>query len=352
MVLIVAVIAAGLVSASFLSQLGNSGRSTYTSSSSTTFDAQPLLSHSYLGMYLNSPHSPSPVGIASYGLGNNSGSINPYVIRTSEVVGQANISSLSATTTWNDSIYPEDSFLACDQCATLQMNANVLVETSDGNQSFWVQNVVHFYSTSEHELSGLHGLIFNQTTPTSNMSANTSGTGLTGGLNRTVYAFGSLGYSVGTYSLPLGITLKITVQVPKDYEGIRISLSDEPTSKAERYENSFNGTAYLPIINVTSAYVEVSPYSTVSNGPNHLASNYDAELVWTAFCCGQTTKFVEMDSNMSLSYLNSSGLFESFPSFYTFGSDTGESSVNLSVSQSNNAWSVTIGENDNMFLGN
>ena len=323
--------------------------------SGSSFDSQPLLSHSLLGWFLSHPRSPSPVGIGAYGLYNNSGSIIPYVINTSEVVGQASISALSTATVWNDSALPGYSFLKCSPCADLQMNVNVLVETTRGNQTLYVQDVASFRDTSIQETGGIIGQIWNETRPNANISADSSGNGALGTIiisshAVTCYCFGRLGTVEGRYSLPLDVALTIQVRVPRNYSGIEITLLSTPFGGFQQPNPPTVDEAYLPISGVTSAYIEVTPYAAMPFPPFPFAANYDAELVWTAYCCEQTATFLKMNSNLSLSYLNSEGQIVSFPSFYAFGDRT-EMATNLVVVPTQNGFHVTIGENNNVFLG-
>lgn len=315
---------------------------------SASFDVQPLL-HSRFGLYLTSPTRPTPTGIASWGLYNESGSIRTYSISTTEVIGQANISTLEAVPNWNYSLYPQWAFYSCGPCAALLMNVVVLVNTSDGVQRFWVQNNVHFFSTStvagRPRQVGYVGELWNFTTPTSNLSRYASGTGMIGDYyNQSLYMFGSLLRPSGSYALPLSITLKTSVSFPND-TGVEVTLSDGPSVK-EDYGVNFTGTVFLPIKHVESAAIAVNPYLPSAPG---IPAN-DAELVWGGFCCFQAAKFDQMDSSLSLSYLNAQGGVVPFPSFYTFG-ETGEFATNLSVTQTPGGGRVTIGTTNNTYLG-
>ena len=257
------------------------------------------------------------------------------MINTTQVVGEANITALSADTPWNYSVDPYLNPLACVYCASLQMNLNVVVETNGGaTQNFWVQNVLSFYNTQEQEMSSLSGLVFNMTVPHANITSTAYGSGRLGTLGgQTTYAFGSLGGVVYSYSLPLAITLRTSVSLSPDHRGIKLSLSDLPLESANF------GSVFLPIRNATSVRIVVSPYALIPYGFK-LEGSYDAELVWAAFCCGQVANFQEMNSTLSLSYLNASGKLVPFPSFYTFGSDTGESAANLVVLPTQNGGRV------------
>ena len=58
---------------------------------------------------------------------------------------------------------------------------------------------------------------------------------------------------------------------------------------------------------------------------------YDAELVWGGYSGGDTATFQQLDSNLGLYYMNSTGQAQAFPSYYSFGSDTAESTPSLHV---------------------
>lgn len=315
------------------------------------FDVQSLLGNTYFGTLLKGKVRPSATGIASYGLSNDSGTFHAYNASTSEVVGQANISSLSAAPNWNYSVFPARTPYACGECASLQMNVWVLVRTKVAPQSFWIQDVVKFFDTSQYE-AGAGGEIFNLTSAGADVSSGASGSGRLQPGNQTTYAWGSDGRFTGYYSLPLDITFRTSVAVPENQSGVEISLSTfAPSANAgviltDNGGVDFNGSVYLPIRNVTSASIVVSPYLTEPP----LYWNYDAELVWGGFCCAQTAKFSAMNSTLSLRYVDSQGLVVSFPSFYTFGASTGESSANLNVSQVPGGGDVTVGSTDNRYL--
>jgi len=333
----------------------HSGQST-SKSSQTTISSQPFnstrfLSLSYLEYMLGYPSDASPVGIAAYGIFNYSGSLRSYSINSSEVVGEANISAIATQTNWDNAIYPSYSSLACMQCASLQMNVNVVVETPFGNQIFWGQNVVPFSNTTSQRTLGHFGLIFNMTTSRANIGQNWYGNGSPGQLNgKTVYGFGSLRGSTTNYSLPLHVRLAISVEV---YDGgIEIKMSNSPFGYGTFADNNNTfGIVSIPIKNVTSASIVVMPSLYPWQSNMGLYQSYDSDLVWAAYCCGQTTNFVEMNSSLSLQYLNSKNQLESYPSFYTFGY-TGESATNLRVIPSLDGELVAIGQNNNSLLDN
>ena len=305
------------------------------------------LDHTYFAYLLKNPTEESPVGIASYGISNNSGTLHFYRIDASEVEGIADVSAINAVTNWNYSIYPQYGILSCITCASLQMNVNAVVNTTSGQQIFWIQNTVSFFDTSTDSFLPAHGQIWNLTTIDANMSTGISGNGELGELdNQTDYGFGSFFAPTMSYNLPLSVKLVTSVQMIQN--GVQIRLYDSPFGNGTF---SPYGVAYMPIGNALSASIVVTPFVTYPWGyPNGLRPTFDSELVWTAYCCAQTTKFTEMDSSLSLSYLNSaSGGFVPYPSYYTFG-DVIETASNLRVVPIQTGGEVTIGQNNNSFL--
>ena len=139
-------------------------------------DSAQFLNDTFFGYLLNYPRAKFPVGIASYGVYNYSGSHRSYSINSSEVVGDANISSIGAYTTWNDSIDTPHLSAACVYCATLQMNVNALVQTKHGEQVLWIQNVLAF-SNTEARKAHAYGLIFNMTMASSYITTEAIGNG-------------------------------------------------------------------------------------------------------------------------------------------------------------------------------
>jgi Thermopsin len=322
-------------------------------SSPSLFNTSKFLNETYFGYLLNNPTAPSPVGIAAYGLSNYSGSVRSYSIDSSEVVGEANVTALSPLTTWNNSVSPSGSFLSCVQCASLQMNVNAIVRTQEGEQVFWIQNLLSFSNTTKNIALRPIGMIWNQTTINADITPQTSGNGspnILGQHNNIVYGFGSFVGGTANYSLPLSI--RLTTSIASNPNGISIVLSDYPFGDGTfSTGNDSYGIASIPISNVISASIVVTPNTLYPWNNSGIFPTLDSELVWTGYCCGQTTKFTAMSSNLFLSYLNSEGHLVSYPSFYTFG-DVIETASNLQVIPTVAGGQVVVGENNNSFVGN
>ena len=307
------------------------------SNSSSVFNSGQFITGSEFGRYLSNPGAVSPVGIASYGISNDSGTIRTYTINTTEVVGEANITALSALVHWN---FTSSSVALCDECASLQMNLNLVVRTPKGDQTFWIQNVVEFVDTTQGKVTTAFGEISNATSHSANLDRNSTGNGEFGtSRNSTVYYFGSFS-ETSNYSLPLDVRLQTSVHtVEGGTGGVEIDLSDVPFGD--------RGELHLPIRDALSAFLVVSPtLFQYSHG-----DSYDAELAWGGPCCRQTSTFTAMGSSLSLSYVDSEGRTVPFPFLYSFGSDTSELASNLKVVNSHGADAVMIGQNNNTLLG-
>ncbi len=84
---------------------------------------------------------PLASGIASFGIANNSGVVTPYEIKTNEIVGVANISSMQVYTP------NANQYGVAVTGATLQLNTELVINDNNAgtNQKvYWVQNVPDF----------------------------------------------------------------------------------------------------------------------------------------------------------------------------------------------------------------
>jgi thermopsin len=99
---------------------------------------------------------------------------------------------------------------------------------------------------------------------------------------------------------------------------------------------------------VQDAYFLVSGNETTPNG-----YFYDAELVFGGEGYGESTFFSQMNASLGLFYAGQSNEnFIVFPSYFSFGGDTGEAADNLRATSSGNGFSqVSVGIPDYVYLG-
>lgn len=287
--------------------------------------------------YANGPlQPPMPTGIASFGLYNVSGNIVPYEIRSSELVGSANISSIQAynasATQYNDTL----------SGATLQLNSMlVLVGSNDTKQVYWVQNTLDFVT---HSLVVSYAdNLWNNTDANgflSNSSITSQGGGHVFASNGTqqqyYYAYATANIS---YSLPLDISLVINESLSHD--AVSLNMGAAVLRNGSSTDYSFNWFDNITINDprVTSAY-----FYTSGNESTPINTFYDTELVFGGEGNGESTHFTAMNASIGLYFYNdTSRKFSSFPSYYTFGGDTAEGAYNLQVSNGNGNAVVTIG---------
>jgi thermopsin len=306
-------------------------------------------------VYPNTPFSygevtpPQPTGIAAFGISNDSGVVTPYVIRTNQIVGLANISSFLANN-------PNASSFGDNVAgATLQLNANLVVNQTNGLQDvYWVQNTPDFV-TSVNAVA-LTDNLWNNTDYTGYMTNQsvTSPNFANGGAVYASTSQGTTSYAYlfnennATYSLPFSFALVENETVERG-SGVLVqfgfrtlqngSLSNAPTSWYD------NVTIHVP--DVQSAYFDVAGNATTPVG-----SFYDAELVFAGEGNFETTQFLNMSASLGLFYQDqSTGSLTSFPSYYSFGGDTGEASTNLTVGYSNGIAYVSVGGSNYSYLG-
>jgi len=99
---------------------------------------------------------------------------------------------------------------------------------------------------------------------------------------------------------------------------------------------------------VQSAY-----YYVDGNDSTPIGTYYDAELVFGGEGNAEATNFTQMNATLGLYYFNSSSSqITPFPSYYSFGGDTGESADNLEVAYLGNGTAqIAVGTPNYAYLG-
>jgi len=291
--------------------------------------------------------SPQPTGMASFGLYNDSGNLFPYSIRTDEVAGVAGISALSAHNAIAGSVSSSVSG------ATLQLNANLVVEqTSGSEEAYWCQNTPNFV-TATLNLAPLDNIWNSSTSGFLSNDTVTSEGGL--GAVHSAYSNGSAQYyysyesSNSTYLLPLDLIVLMKETVNQG-DGVLVQMGLQvlrngtgPTTPISWFDN-----VTIHDSGAQAAYFLVSGNKTTPNG-----YFYDAEFVFGGEENGESTFFPQMNASIGLFYAN--GISENltaFPSYFSFGGDTAEAAANLHVTNSGGGFSqVSAGKPNYSYLG-
>jgi len=273
---------------------------------------------------------PAPIGIADYGVLNSSGTITAYAVRASEVIGEANITSLQAYNPFFNSPYS----------ASLQLNAVLLINTTGGQQDYLLQNVVEFQTNSEE--MRLADNIWNITSPSSYVSSSRiSGRGAVSTETwvppwalaaSSLYSYYS-GYT--NYGLPL--TLRLATSVSLTSYGVEV---DFYYSKGGSAYACYDAVRVL-VPDLVNASIFISGYSMTPVG-----NYYDAEFVFGGGYGGEETYFSSASSSLSMSYVlvNGSSVLPRY--LFGFGSDTAESAFDLKTTLRNGIPYVEVGKPD------
>ena len=296
---------------------------------------------------------PAPLasGIASFGVYNNSGVVASYEIRTNQIVGVANISSLQVDTV--DAPQYGDSVTG----VTLQLNA-LLVVNDNGSASqevYWVQNVPDFVTGASQASFGdeiwnntdLTGYLSNQSITSTN-SQNGGFVYPGGNGNTAVYNYNSNNL---TYALPLNFGLLMRETVLPNM-GVLVQLGYHTLSNGlPEFSSTTNWFDNVTIhdTSVQTAYFDVSGNSTTPIG-----LLLDAELVFAGEGNGESAYFTQLNATLGLFYQNrTTGFLSSFPTYYDFSGDTGEAADYLVVNYANGIANIETGANPNyVYLGN
>jgi thermopsin len=298
----------------------------------------PVFVNPYIAILLHGgANSPQPTGIAAYGIMNDSGVIAPYHIKTNEVVGLANITSLLAYNSTAEKVGIEP------YAATLQLNSILVINDASGSKYvYWPQNVMDFNTnTSVLQLAdnvlnvtGDNAFLTNQTITSQNGGYVVECPPQQCGSTQYYYGIYNNGPSI-TYKLPLHIAVSMTDKIES---GIGVNLQMGITVFQNGTETATSGSIFDNITisdpNVQSAYFYVSGNESTPVGAASLFGEYyDTEFVYGGGGNGASTSFEQMNSTLGLYYTNNSGgQLEPFQSYYSFGADTAEATGNLQVS--------------------
>lgn len=260
------------------------------------------------------------VGVASYGLFNISGVLQPYQVKTSEIVGAVNISLMSAYTN-----NPPTG--ASPNGASIQLNAVLNANFNGTTRVYWLQNVADFNTSSGRYY--FVDNIWNNTNPSASVSNTTvvgpgTITSCTKCNNQYIYAYAYPNYYLN-YSLPL--SLKLVIVENSTSKGTLMSFG---------YQILMNGTEGSgPLIfydkvlvpGTSNATLLTTPYYYTPAGKGLYGNYYDTELVFAGESNGANTRFTSLGSSLWIYYYNNMTL-KPFPSVYTFGLSTSESASN------------------------
>jgi thermopsin len=263
--------------------------------------------------------SPAPMGIADIGIGNGSGHQTAYSYRSSSFEGIANVT--NASVFYLDSGQPYN--------FSIQLNA-VLQGVTLFNHStyvFWAQNVVS-YSTLTHQLTFVDNL-WNFSSPSVTFTRNS--------------LFNSSGHVVpGQFYYKQGPTMSVSYPFTVYLFLNTTVLGDRPTvffnytlqSLAGQASGSYDTVVFNSTGYATPTAPASFPYWWVNGHlvtPTHFALN-DAELVLGGPGTGSTTTFNTLNSSLSLEDFNAThGVYQTVPSAFDFGSNTGETAEGVTA---------------------
>ena len=311
----------------------------YGYSANVSYDIQTFPTSPYYSYPITPPE---PTGVASFGLTNDSGKVTPYTIKSTDVVGIANIASMQAynasATFYNDTI----------SGATIQLNSILVVNEQGGNQqAYWTQDTPDFVTSAsvvswaDNIWNGsVSGYIDNSTiTSTDGGYAYPANPGY-------YYSFQS---GNSTYHFPLALALVMS-ETTTPGVGVLVQFGAQVMANGSEQAQTINwfDNATIHDPSVQSSYFEVSGNATVPDG-----LFYESELVFGGEGNGESTQFTQLSASLGLFYGNSTSEAQTaYPSYYSFGGNTGEAADNLQVSNPTNGFStVSVGAPDYAYLG-
>ncbi|TRM96419.1 hypothetical protein DMP16_06600 [Sulfolobus sp. B1] len=287
----------------------------------------------------------APMGIASYGVINQSGIITTYTVLTNSIIGFGNITSILA---YNTSA-PEVGVSPYE--ASLQLNAMLVVDSNGSLYTYWPQNVLIFF-TNQSEVE-LHDNVLNVTGDNATLT-NNSITSPNGYVYNNYYG-NYLNAPILPYRTPFAFYLILNESIVEG-QGVQITMAIEVLQNGSVLNNPRVYTfdtilIHDPLAEASALVVSGNAYTPV--GAHSIIGNYyDAELVFGGGGNGEITTFKQLSAELGLYYYNvTTGSYVPFPSYYSFGADTAEATYNVHVNYLGNGLvTVSTGKLDLMYL--
>ncbi|MGC8597529.1 MAG: thermopsin [Thermocladium sp.] len=264
-----------------------------------------MIDYSYgtipINPFLSYPEPPAPIGLADYGVINESGLLVPYSVLTNEAVGIASIYYINVS-----SSEPINS--APPHAVSLQLNVVLQVNSTRGRYAYWLQNVVAM-DTSSMTYDVIDN-VWNMSSPNATLSnSSIRGSGSVAASPSGYFYWYS--YTNQSYSLPLNIKLATWIQTLDS--GIIIHFAYYDGGKEINYDN-----VTIPIQDPRAA-IMINGYHMVGEGPSY----YDAEFVLGGDANGSEAIINGINASLHLYYLINDSY--ALPrGIYIFGSNTAE----------------------------
>ncbi len=275
----------------------------------------------YVNPFLLNFGAPSPTGIAAYGIYNSSGTITPYKVDTTSVVGYADVRTLQATDNQSGS-----------HQSSLQENTVLQVNNTDGSvYTYWPQNVLALdtgastvtYRNNVLNITGDGAQFTNQ----SILGTGTTSVDNHDGALQTYYGNYDSNYTYA-YTLPQAWVLYMNETVEQG-RGVLISMGVRALDGPSPDKITWYDKITIVDPGVASADFTVNGREyTPAGADTSIGSFFDAELVFGGGAGGQAATY-SLDASLALFYWDQT--LRPFPSLYTFGDDTAEAAFNIEV---------------------
>jgi len=282
--------------------------------------------------------TPAPVGLGEFGLMNNStGAVTPFILNTTSVQATFDPSANGGPNATDLADSSPDGY-------GVQLNAVVTNITLFGEPgySFWTQNVIEYYPF----LGEIYLItnVWNFSSPASFLSSNV------------FYDHGPLGTQVGNeyyyafagplpLAYPYNMTFTMTSNITDGRNAVYFSLT--ATNSTDALVLNYTDYDYV-IFNslgaTTPALTVPSNYTANGFSYNPLGLTDDFEITIGGPGGGSQTTFLSANATETLSYWDATtGSYQAVPSAYSYGGETGETSVGASMSWTTGSNGAPVG---------
>jgi len=257
---------------------------------------------------------PAPMGIADFGVTGAAPGGSAYEYFSPSFQGEARVTSMSVVISGSSS-----------KVMAFELNAVILLQRDGVNYSYWIQNGLHLDAAS-HQYSIGGAYVWNFSSPTARLSV-----GELQGNAGSVLATDTYYYIPSCAATFPGQCTALTL--PTTLLGRIVSSTSGGIPFVEYDYNlgagwvAYDNVSFLHMVGASDPGFRVSGFT-----PTPIATNafYDAEWVWVGAGGGSAAVDQQSDIDLALDRWNGHN-YQAVPTAWNFGSNTGETSSNVSV---------------------
>jgi thermopsin len=256
---------------------------------------------------------PAPMGIADFGVTGEVPGATAYAYSSPSFQGEARVTSMTVVITGTSS-----------KVTAFELNAMLFLQRDGVNYSYWIQNGLHLDASSDlFSIGGAY--VWNFSSPTARLGVGELQGSVGSALATDTYYFiPTCGASFPSQCSPLNLPTTLLGRVTSSTSG-GVPYVDYEYNVGSGWV-TYDNVSFLHMAGASDSGFRVDGFSPTPIAPSLY---YDAEWVWVGAGGGSASVDQASDIDLTLALWNGHN-YQAVPNAWNFGSNTGETSSNVS----------------------